>query len=500
MAQTVLERFRGRGAQQFPPQEWLPVYDKYRLWAALYSGDPNRLSDAYSSMVYTPTPKGSFWAKHIKDERQTMIHVPVAGDIATVSADLLFSESPTISVSKEEPQGEQTNDRLREITEQNDFQAVLLEAAETAAAMGGVFVKVNWDRDLYDYPIFSIAQVDSALPVFQWGMLQKVGLYKIIHEELRDNELTVWRHGEIHERGVIHNKLYVGTRNTLGHEVSLESNPYTTGMEPTVETGIDDILIRYIPNRRPNKLWRGSALGQSDYAGLEGMMDSLDEVYTSWIRDLRLAKSRIIVPETFLEFDTEENRRYFDAERSAYQGMNMGPAGDGQQITMNQFAIRAEEHRETALNFLDRIIATAGYSPQSFGLNIEGRADSGTALRVRERKSLKTQGKKQRYFRKPIEDLLHLVLVVDNMLLGNRGTNLNIRPRVSFADGIPDDPHQMADSLQKINQAEAMSIQTKVEWLHPDWDESQVEEEVKRIKQEKGMDVPDIPMALPGDE
>jgi len=67
----------------------------------------------------------------------------------------------------------------------------------------------------------------------------------------------------------------------------------------------DTLAIRYVPNMRPSRVWRsdpiGTYLGRSDYSGSESMMDALDEVYTSWQRDIRLAKARLTVPDTWLQ-------------------------------------------------------------------------------------------------------------------------------------------------------------------------------------------------------
>jgi len=480
--------------QEWPPEEWRGVFDKYAEWAAWYSSDPTRLASVYSGLVYTPTPRGRFWAKEVKEERQTMLHVPIAADMATVSADLLFAEEPDIRISEAHEEDAQegakeAQDRLDEILAYNEAHGLLVEIGETAAALGGCFAKINWDRERYDFPLLSVAQADAALPVFRWGFLQEVTFYKVVAEESRHGEMYYYRHVEHHEPGLIQNRLFRGTLRNIGREVPLEATAYTRGLDPDIETGIDDLLVRYIPNKRPNRLWRGSALGQSDYGGLEGLMDSLDETFTSWMRDLRMARARIVVPESFLEFHEQEGEFFFDLDKSVFVGLNMGPASEDQDITPSQFAIRSAEHRDTALELLDRIIGSAGYSPQSFGLQIEGRAESGTALRLRERKSLKTKQKKQRHMQRALEELCELALTVDREILGS--TVEPFRPRIGFGDSIPDDPTETAQAVQRLHQAEAASVDTKVRMLHPEWGEEEVQAEVERIRQESGMVVDD---------
>jgi hypothetical protein len=229
-------------------------------------------------------------------------------------------------------------------------------------------------------------------------------------------------------------------------------------------------------------------------------MDALDETYTSWIDELRRARGRIIVPEQWLSRDGTDGKFYFDEDQTAFVRLpNMGPPGEegGEGITLVQFDIRAEQHRATAMELIDRIITAAGYSPQSFGLSTEGRAESGTALRIRERKSLMTTTRKQRYFQRPLEDILHLMLQVDKQYFGTRDTDLNMRPVVTFADSIQESLGEMGEALSKIAQAQAASTDTKVRWLHPDWTEEQIQKEVEEINKEQGITI-DGPDAVSG--
>jgi hypothetical protein len=242
---------------------------------------------------------------------------------------------------------------------------------------------------------------------------------------------------------------------------------------------------------RPNRQERGSDLGQSDYSGAEGMMDSLDECWTSLMRDIRLGKGRIIAPESFLDVGkdpaTGEILTSFDLDREAYAGLNaVGDAGGSlrDQITLTQFEIRTEQHLQAASEMVQSIVTNAGYSPQTFGLQIAGRADSGTALSVRERKSFLTTSKKAEYWRPVIEELLHLMLRVDALHFGSG--IVPMRPVVEIQDGVQTDAAQLANTMHLLAEAEAASVETRVRMLHPDWSQSQVRAEANQILGETG--------------
>ncbi len=469
--------------QTWPPEEWGAVYERYREWSAWYSGDPLQISEALSGKVYTPTEQGRFWAKEIKDERKVMIHVPLAGELATTSSNFLFSETPAITIPGTTVEDDQAK-KLRQLLDSNGFYNTILEAAEVASALGGIFLKINWDKKLFPYPILNIAQPDNALPEFKFGILVAVTFWKII----RDDGDKIFRLLERHERGTIYTKLYAGTTTTLGEEVDLKTLSETTESEPVRNTGFkEDILVRYIPNMLPNKMFRGSAIGQSDFGGAEGLMDALDEAYTSWIRDIRIGVGRIITPRDYLQ-DIETGKPRFDLDQEVYEQLDFDPndVNGTNSIKNIQFDIRHEAHQKTTLDLICRIVSNAGYSPQSFGLGVGSSVnDSGYALQIKEKKSIITSAKKARYWKTALEDLLQMMLSIHTKTEAKR-------PSVEINDCVSSDLGQIATTLNMLNSAQAVSIRTKVKMVNRDWTEEQIEEEVKRIMEEQKIIKPPV--------
>ncbi|MEA0553770.1 phage portal protein [Lysinibacillus irui] len=463
--------------QEWPPKEWQPIFEKYEEHAALYSGDAQVLTDYYTSKPYSPIRNGRFWGRIYGDEISMKLRVPVAADLAATSAGLLFSKPITASIkeaSENKAEAVVTEDILYDMLQSTDFHSMLLEAAEYSSALGGVYIKINWDITLSPYPIPSIAQADTAIPEFKFGKLSAVTFWKNVHEDGK----TIYRLLERHEPGYIFNSLYKGSETMLGERISLETFTETSGMPEEIATQIDSLLCRYIPNTKPNRLFRGANIGQSDFAGTEDLMDALDNVYSSWMRDINLAKARIIVPEEWLM--PTQSGGYFDVEREVYTSLDIDPTSmENVGITMNQFAIRTDEHRQTALELLDRIITHAGYSPQSFGLQIEGRAESGTALNIRERKTFATREKKIGYWKAALEDLLYIMLEVYSIHLGGNVTSF--KPVVSFTPAHID-IESLADTINTLDSASATSTYIKVKMLHPEWTEDMIQEEVARIE------------------
>ena len=494
--------------QEWPPDKWRRKYDKFAEWAAWLSGNPAELLDIYSAnfsldkgnynfidsgIGYSSLfeARGRFWGKNIQNKRQTMLHVPVAGDIASTSANLLFSEKPDIKIAEAheenaDPQAVSEQDRLDSIADSIDLYSRILEAANTAAALGGAYLKVNWDTSFKPFPIISVAQPDNAIPEFKWGFLQRVTFHKTIAKP--DTNLR-YRLLEIHEPGVIKNQLWKGTDIHLGKRVSLDTFNSLSNLEDEVSTGLDGLACRYMPNKLPNKLWRGSDMGQSDYGGIEGIFDAIDETYTNWLRDVRLARGRIVVPDYMLDKNKTTGAFEFDIDQEVFTAMNMGPASSDEapSIESVQFDIRSDEHKDTISELITQAYSLAGYSPATFGIDSQSGAATATEIKAREGKSYKTRAKKARFAQSALEEILHIALKIDANHFGQ--ANGNYRPQVNIADSVENDPIDLADSINKLNQAEALSIDAKVRMLHPNWEEGQIEAEVNRIMEEKGISV-----------
>ncbi|MFI1182603.1 phage portal protein [Streptomyces sp. NPDC020799] len=473
----------------WPPKQFAGIYRDLRVDDAWYSGDHKRLAGVYRDQPRREDGRRRLWGRMRHPQhgrRDTRLHIPLAGDIATTSADLLFSEAPVFTV-----EDTATQDRLGDIVEAGGIANTLLEAAEVAAALGGVYLRATWDASLVARPILTAVHADSAVPEFRWGTLVAVTFW----HELVSDSATVWRHLERHEPGRILHGLYQGTPERLGVRVPLTEHPEVAPLADSLDTegdgiatGIDTLTAAYIPNIRPHRKYRGSPFGRSDYAApLHDLMDALDETWTSWLRDIRLARSRIIVPDAYLRDHGPGRGASWDEDREIWHGLNVPPT-EGTGITLSQFAIRVTEHQTSADSIVQQAVRSAGYSAQSFGLGDQVAATA-TEVKSRERRSMITRSKKARYWAAPLADMLHVLLALDRVLFTPSLTPE--RPRVTFGDSVSEDPQSSAQTLALLQQAQAVSTDTKVRILHPDWDETAVREEVDRILAETGQAVPD---------
>lgn len=473
---------------------WPPMdLERYKMkeHSVWYSGEAELLANFYFdndlqnylNLNYGTRNNNKFWGRQIKNNSNFFVHVPVANDISETSSAFLFGESPIIRFASESESMKDNQKNLDDMLTKSGFFKKLVEASEIASAIGGVFIKVAWDSDLSEYPIPVIAQCEQAFPTFRFGKLVKVTL---VYEVGNDGS-TVCRLAETISKDEIKNELYKGSADNLGTIVDLKSCEATKDLEPSIKTG-GVMTCVYIPNLLPNKLNRQSPMGRSDYQGQETLMDALDETFSAWMTDIQIARGRIHVPSGYIK-QLGDGRTTFNVDTMMYEELDVDPTSMTDPIKATQFEIRSDQFEKTCLNLLDRIITSSGYSPQSFGLNIAGRAESGTALNVRERKSFATTNKKQSYWEDGLKDIIKAMCVIKNKFLG--GTfNCDLDVNIAFADGISNNMSETSTSVKTLSDAKAISTDTKVRMVHPEWTDEQVKTEVERILNDESVGMP----------
>jgi A118 family predicted phage portal protein len=470
-----------------------------RIDDAWYAGDRRRLARIYSHHAPPAERRFKLWGRrsqeHRHGRRDHRLHVPLPGDIAATSADLLFANMPSIKVTDKA-----TQERLDDLLDMGRAQQTFLGAAEQAAALSGVFLRTTWDEAIAAYPMITVMQPDSALPEFRFGMLRAVNFWRELNTG-RDG--VVFRHIERHEPGRIVHALYQGTADSIGRTVPLTEHPDTAELAASlgpdgqsIETGIRELTASYVPNMLPNRLHRGAPIGRSDYAApLHDLFDSLDETWTSWMRDIRLARGRLIVPDGYLRDNGPGHGATFDDDREVYAALKIPPTEAGGSITLAQFAIRVAEHQATCESLVRQAAQSAGYSAQSFGLDGNGQPITATESDSRDQRSMVTRSKKAGYWRHALAEQIYVQLQLDRSLFGSRITP--DRPQVEFGSGVAESMQSTATTLDLLNRAGAVSAKTKVKILHPEWDDTAVQAEVSAILTETGAAAPDPVGAFP---
>lgn len=463
-------------AKKWPPIGWL--WQEYERAAAWYSGQPERLRK-----VSGTEKTDRFWATG----ENVKVHVPIAADISAMSSAMIFADSPVITTGDE-----RTQKRIDEISKKAMLYNVLLQAAELASTYGGVFLKWSWD--LSDgYPKITAVPADAGLPHWMGGRIAKIELYTKVKE---DDNGNVWRLEETYTPdGKITSKLYCGDDRNIGNEHALNSIEETEGILPEANSGTNTMLAFYIPNLLPNRSYPHLRFGRSDYDGLYGLFDELDEAYSAIQRETRMTKTTVIVPAEYLKKRdaifggnnpcVREKEWVYSNETGAFTALDIDSDRTSSPITVINPEIRAESRIAVCEDLIKRIFMQAGYAPQSAGIDVVGTAESGTALSVRERKSIRTTEAKKTFWWHALNDIIRAGMRLDAKVF-----NSQMDPEADFSVELPTssqpDISQLAQIVEQLERAGAASLEYKVNLLHPDWTDEQKAEEVERIKAQSG--------------
>lgn len=505
----------------WPPPALEQINKDMTVWSALYSNDMGSLSQAYgaaASGMSRRERKGMiqrvirfFWDNHQTDltrEPERKIHVPLAADIAQASADLLFSEPPTVVPANKDESDTITDERIRLITGPA-FQQVIVSAAEISAALGGVYFRATWDEAVAKHVFVSKIDADKAYPEFRHGKLVAVTFWQVV--EASNN--VVWRHLERHELdrfgiGQIVHGLYQGTTTNLGGPMAFVDHPATQWLADladdlvdgnTISTATPGLAVVYAPNITPSRAWRndpvGCNLGRSDFDGVEPLMDAFDEAFSSLMRDVRTGKSMLIVPQMMLNNNGPGQGASFTQDE-IFTPVNAAPSSaDSSKLAVEQiqFTIRVAEHEQTMMLIWNRIINSAGYSAGTFG---EGKETMVTATEVtsKERRSFMTRDRKIRSMQPALEEIISKALAMDAALM--RSGASPVRVRFEFADGVQDDPEKLARTAQLLAVSLSASVETRVRLMHRDWEETAITNEVRKIMEENNLPVLDDPESV----
>ena len=498
----------------WPPPAYHAAYQAYRDWDAWYGGNPDRLREVYRVEQQPPSARtkpsqyaggvvGRFsrWLRGNPANmtwQDTRLHVPLPADLAATSANLLFAEPPQLSPGERPPAGAAR--RLEQLAE-DGLAVLLLHAAEPASAFGDVYLRPVIDQEvLPDRAFLTAVHADSALPTIRWGRMVEVTFWSTVACEGQAHWRLLEHHHVVNGQGRITYALYEGGPAQLGRARALADRPELAHLVDVVDetsgqsTGLTELDVVRIPNSGPQRLWRCDPhlryLGRSDFDGNEQMFDRIDEVWTSWMRDIRLGKGRITVPSAMLQDHGPGAGSSWDPDREIYSQINALPKDlTNGGITVSQFAIRHAEHKATIDSLVEAALRHAGLSAQTLGDQPDGSPVTATEVQQRERQSFQTRGNRIQSWQPRLARVVQLLLMVERA--ASLSTVEPFLPHIEFGDSVSEAPETLARTVEILRRAEAVSFETRVRMVHPDWDQPQVDEEVQRLMRESGQAVED---------
>lgn len=457
--QEINDRVLGRNT--WPPRAQRPVWEAIEGWAAFRRSDEQVLKQI----------AGVSWQRR-------WIITPVPKMIARAKGNLLYGEPCDVRASDERDQAHM--DRIcRENAIADGHSAELHRAAILASSEREVWGRVVVDETLADVPIIEFCSRRWVIPQFSGRFVIGATFVKEWHEGTR----RVYRLLQHYEPGRIRSELWLGTPSLKGTELPLKDYPATEGVEPVVLTGFDRPLCAFIPNTVDGD----PSAGYSDYQGLEQRFLAINEAATVAQENLILTgQKRALVDGKYTR-----NGKLIGGHDIWVRSDDAVTVGDaGKALQMLEYTFEADQNQLYLNDLIDTTLTFGGTAPQLAGRQVAGGAISGTAQRLKMIHSLMEAAGTGGYFDRGVQRLVRMCAIIDSRStalggFGRRWMEPDEDPTVVRGDGLPRDEMEAAQWLVLAHGADAISVEERVMWLHPEWGEDQVAQEVERLREER---------------
>jgi hypothetical protein len=485
---------------EWPPPHLAKVTDRAAESQVWWEGDITKLGDYYTKHQ-TTSPSGirnrlgqAFEAFHGRLPQQVAqpvkrLHAPVAGEIVNLSARALFSEALRVVAPEADTAAQ---DRIDLIFNTPMFHSALFSAAESCSALGGNYQRVVWDPETADNAWIDFVDHDHAIPEFRWGRLSAVTFWTELDS---DDDRTVLRHFQRYEKGRIVHALYEGTVDKVGRPTDLSAHESTRdiildGADETgtyVETGAPDVLAAaYVPNVAPNPEWRRDprlkSLGRADISSdVIPLFHEIDRIYSSLMRDFRVGSARLYASSTLLQNRGPGAGAFLAEEQEVFTTVGAGIGKDGTSETLFEFHqpdIRVLLHDQGAEMLLREVLRKTGYSPVSMGLSDEV-AQTATEAAGKKERTVETTAGKSRHWSAALGPLATTCMRVDAAKF--KGVAPSEELELEWPPFARESAVAKSTVVMNWATATAASTRTKVAYLHDDWDDEKIDEEVELI-------------------
>lgn len=410
------------------------------------------------------------------------VMVNFAGLVSKVCADMLFGEPVKIRADG----GDQEFIDL--IWKSNKMDTQVYESALSNSYYGDAVFKIRADyRAANDENLTLI--IDDTTPRIYFPVYDAFN----VKGDPKSQELAwIFKQGkeeylrkEIHTPGKITNELFLMKGNEIVRPVDLGLLGID-GLEPEVDTGIDRSLLIHIPNWKSGNRWSGI----SDYYDLVSLFYAMNNRFAAIDNILDKHSDPILmVPEGVID----ENGKVRKDGRVIE--VREGENGKPEYIVWDASLDNAFKEIE---KLAEMLFMVSEVSPDILGMG-KGQSDSGRALKYKLLRTIAKVNRKKRYYMEGLKQLLYnaqLFAKANNLSIDGKTLQGNpVVPEIEFQDGIPLD---ISEAIENETKAIDAGITTKKNAIMRVYqiDEKAAEQELKDIKDETAVELPEMNMAV----
>ena len=416
-------------------------------------------------------------------DRQLVVD-PLAKRIAHGFADFLFADPVSLEVEDEAAQ-----EQVDLFRTENDLDHKLHRMERVIVSEGEAWWKLHTDPSIAQTPIFTWNSRRDVVPLFYGDRVLAVAF---VTEKRREQEPDdapapgeqVWRHLELHTDGRVANVLYRGGAETLGVRVDLGSITETAMLAEEWRHGVPMLAGRLV-----NDLDDDDSLGESEYTAVQPLLFALNEAATIAVENARLTgQDRVFVAGRLRQVDGsfDASLQVFEAETD---GATLGEAGGSPPIVAVEKHYDAEPLWRHIAGIVKTTLSRVGMVVQIVDSSEEGKAESGTAIRLRFLPTALAAKGKAKEHAEAIPHIVSLALQIIAKPTGDGGFGRQVAPdppAIEFENPIPVDESEETKDRALAVTSGILSRRQAITEAHPDWTPQQVDEELAEIRADEG--------------
>lgn len=431
-----------------------------------YRGDAAEISQLYEQIERDNRNK-HFWASSpTSNSNIRKIHTGLPSMIVDSLADISTDDLSNIEVKDRQEEWNEIDDEIK-------LRDLANEAAKTVLTEGDGAFKVSIDTDISDNPIVEFYEGSRVDFEYERGRINAI-IFKT--------------------KKIINKKDYV-----LKERYSKDGITFSLEDKDGKELDIREFptLAKYKDVENPNKfimavpfmIYKSKKFkgrGKSIFDGKLDNFDAFDEVWSQWMLALRKGQLKEYIPDSLLPKNPEtgEILRRNDFDVSFIMTESDMSEDAHNKIQTTQGNIQHEALLSTYITSLDQCL-TGLISPSTLGIDTK-KLENAEAQREKEKTTLYRRNQIVDKLNTVLEDLIEVIFKTKDTM--NKKDIKDIDVTITFGGYANPSFEAQVETVGKASTSNIMSIEAQVEELWGDTkDEKWKQEEVKRIKEERGI-------------
>lgn len=442
-----------------------------------YRGDAYELDQFYKQVQNNGISNARFWSAVVPQSTRK-IHTGLPAMIVDTLAYLVKTDLDKVRFENKE--AEEKWKKICE-TETFDFSEIVGTAIIKTLVSGDGAWKISVDKSVSDVPIIEFYSAERVEYEIKHGVICGVDFITDVPHKHKVLKLK-----EKYRKGKVEYELYDNDTLLDAEKLEKYAEVYDIDYHKKGEFSMAVPFKIYDNPKHPNR-------GKSIFSNKTDDFDAFDEVVSQWLHAYRQGRVQKYIPENLIPRNTVNGtlkpHNPFDNEYVTVDAV-ISENGSSDQVQVVQPEIWYEAYESGYINYLDMCLHGI-ISPATLGINL-GKMTSADSQREKKDVTGITRNNITNALEKALPRLVSAILKTYDLMQNNAVEDYIVE--VSFGEyGAPDFDSRV-ETIGKAASNNTMSIETQVKEL---WgsskDEDWINDEVRRIKNEKGIEIVDEP-------